>query len=192
MRFAYLLIFLCVSLTGCKSADQMPAAQVPANIVQTAGADSMEADVRRIRAHVTTIGRELPTYRCRTLELDGFSIEGGELRACYAAVQLRKLTALYLGESGRAQEEFFFWDQELESALRIEARYTEPLSGVIAEETQERLYFVNGDLVRWLGAGNVVRDPRSAEARERATSRMSAAIKFAECAQDVRAARCSA
>lgn len=192
MRTAALpVVALCASLAGCDSAERAPEPPLPRAPV-AAAADPTDAAVHRIRAHYATIERELPTYRCRTLELDGFSAEGGELQACYAGDQLRKLTARYYGESGRAEEQFFVWNQQLEFVFRADDTYTEPLSGRVQHRAEERFYFVDGKLVRWLGPGNVPRAVRSAEAQEAATGHLTIARQLAACAQDANATRCAA
>ena len=186
-----LVVALCASLAGCDPAERAPDPPPPRTAV-AAAADPTEAAVRRIRAHFATIEREVPTYRCRTLELDGFSAEGGELVACYAGDQLRKLTARYYGESGRAEEQFFVWNQQLEFVFRTDDTYTEPLSGRVQHRAEERSYFVDGKLVRWLGPGNVPRAVESAEAQEAATGHLTIARHFAACALDANATRCAA
>jgi hypothetical protein len=38
--------------------------------------------------------------------------------------------------------------------LRVESHYTKPMSGVVKTKTEERFYFADGSLIRWLDAQN--------------------------------------
>ena len=114
---------------------------------QQSGEDSV---ITRIRTHFAQIERERPSYRCRTLSLEGFSTEGGGLEACYAGDRLRKLTAIYLGESGRGQEEYYFWNDSLEFLFRKTSHYSQPLSGRIVSTDEDRFYWNSDRLVRWV------------------------------------------
>ncbi|HEU4455018.1 MAG TPA: hypothetical protein VFR81_18285 [Longimicrobium sp.] len=68
------------------------------------------ATISRIRGLFTEIEREAPTYRRTTRELQGYSLEGGELVGFYRGSELRKLATHHFGESGEATEEYYFSD----------------------------------------------------------------------------------
>jgi hypothetical protein len=61
-----------------------------------------------------------------------------------------KMVATYLGESGKASEEYYFWDGKLIFVLRTEFRYDKPLSGKVTAKTENRFYFGNDKLIRWI------------------------------------------
>lgn len=76
--------------------------------------------------------------------------KGGELTAYFSGQSLRKLVAKFYGETGQAPEEYYFWDDRLFFVLRVESRYDKPLSGVIKRKSEERFYFADDALIRWL------------------------------------------
>ena len=85
-------------------------------------------------------------------DLPGESAEGGELTAYLKDSSVRKLSAKFLGETGKALMEYYFWDDQLIFVLRVESHYTKPMSGVVKTKTEERFYFADGSLIRWLDA----------------------------------------
>ena len=88
----------------------------------------------------------------------------------------------HYGESGRASEEYFVWDQQLEFVFRRDEQYTRPMSGVVREAREQRFYFVDGQLVRWLGVGNVPQAVDRPAARQQAAQLLEQARQFASCA----------
>lgn len=159
---------------------------------QAAAVDSLEAAIGRIRQRYAEIQRGLPRYRCRTLSLDGFSAEGGELQACYDGAALRKLTARYFGESGRAEEQYFVWGDHVDFVFRQTERYTAPLSGSVAAREEQRFYFVEGRLVRWIGSDDSAQPVTSSDAQDEATRLQATGRKFAACAADPAQDTCAA
>lgn len=147
--------------------------------------------VLRIRAHFTLIEREAPTYRCRTLDLDGFSEEGGTLDACYAGPALRRLSASYFGETGRAFETFYFWGDSLEFLYRKDEHYDRPLSGNVRATDEERLYWNNGQLIRWQN-GTTREKLTTSAARRRSEEERATARQLAACAANTADSTCEA
>lgn len=122
-------------------------------VAQSTGAadSSVEEQVKSIRAKYAQIEKGLKEARQVKRDLPGESAEGGELRAWFRDRSVAKLSATFFGETGKATEEYYFWDSELIFVFRVESRYTKPLSGVVKSKTEERLYFAGGKLIRWLG-----------------------------------------
>lgn len=172
------------------SRDSLPAtgATVRARALPRAGDDS---DVTRIRAHFAQIERERPGYRCRTIALDGFSAEGGELDACYAGHQLRKLTAVYLGESGRAREEYYFWNDSLEFLFSAVSRYSAQLSGKVVSTDEDRFYWHGSRLVRWLDAHHREQALNTPEAARQDSGARASALTLARCAANLADSVCA-
>ena len=92
-------------------------------------------------------------------DLQGYSSEGGQLTAYFQKGVPIKLTAKYYGESGQATEEYYFSRGRLFFILRTSRHYAEPLGAganssappkLVRDEAQERWYFTNGELKRWL------------------------------------------
>ena len=117
--------------------------------------------------------------QCRQVkrDLSGESAEGGELTGYFKETSLRKLSAQFYGESGKALEEYYFWEDQLFFALRTESHYTMPLSGVVKIKTEERFYFDDGRLIQWLGPDKKPKPP-GPEAQERASELLAQAKKF--------------
>lgn len=145
-----------------------------------------DAAILRIRAHFTRIEKEASTYRCRSIDLQGFSAEGGTLEACYAGRALRRMSASYLGETGRASEKFYFWNDSVEFAFTTSERYDRPMSGRVVKTEEERLYWDGGHLIRWQKGAErrAVTGPsaarRSSEVRETARILAACAAKMAD------------
>jgi hypothetical protein len=129
---------------------------------------SVEEKVKSIRAKYAAIEKQLKDCRQVKRDLPDESAEGGELIAYLKDSSLRKLSARLFGETGKVLEEFFFADGQVIFVFRGETRYTEPNSGVVKSKTEQRFYFADGKLIRWLNPDNkdVTGDPAKAE-RER-------------------------
>lgn len=135
------------------------------------GADdpSVEEKIRSIRAQYGEIESQLKECRQVKRDLPDESAEGGELTAYFKDASPRKLSARFFGEIGRTLEEYYFAkDNKLMFVLRVEIHYTKPMSGVTKNKTEQRFYFADGKLIRWLNPDNkdVTADPAMPE-RER-------------------------
>jgi hypothetical protein len=129
-------------------------------------ADSpVEEKIKSIRAKYTEIEKELKDCRQVKRDLPDESAEGGELTAYFKVSNLRKLSAKFFGETGKALEEYYFAENEVIFVLRVESRYTKPMSGVVKNRTEQRFYFADGKLIRWLNPDNkdVTADAAAAE-----------------------------
>jgi hypothetical protein len=118
-----------------------------------AGDLAVEEKVKTIRNRYDEIERSLG--RCKQIERDVFgeSTEGGGLTGYFSGKSLRKLEAKFYGETGQAHEEYYFWNDQLFFVLRVVSRYDKPLSGIVKSKSQERFYFADGALIRWLDPG---------------------------------------
>jgi hypothetical protein len=106
--------------------------------------------IQSIRQHYAQINGSVPRYKRVKKELSGFSAEGGELLAYLHGPSVMKMVATYFGESGKASEEYYFWDGKLIFVLRTDFRYDKPLSGKVVKKTESRFYFSNERLIRWI------------------------------------------
>lgn len=129
------------------------AAGTAANPTKAPQADPIET----IRQHYTQINRSAPNYRKVKKNLSGFSGEGGEMIAYFHGPTVMKIVATYFGETGKATEEFYYWDGKLIFVFSKDMRYRKPLSGKVVSTTEDRFYFNNDKLLRWIdGKGNQV------------------------------------
>lgn len=117
---------------------------------QTALAQEGTDPIASIRQHYAQINRSAPLYKKVKKELSGFSAEGGELLAYFHGPSVMKIVATYFGESGKASEEYYFWDGQLIFVLRKDFQYSKPLSGKIIKTTENRFFFNSGKLIRWI------------------------------------------
>lgn len=107
-----------------------------------------------IRARYAQINRDLKRYTRVETDLMDESTEGGRLTAYYFKGAPRKLVARYYGETGRATEEYYFWNNSLFFVLRAEERYRNPIgvdsSPTVRSRQEDRYYFARGRLTRWV------------------------------------------
>jgi hypothetical protein len=126
---------------------------------------AVEEKIKSIRAKYTEIETQLKDCRQAKRDLPGESAEGGELTGYFNESNLRKLSAKFFGETGKALEEYYFAENQLIFVLRVESHYTKPMSGVTKNKTEQRFYFADGKLIRWLNPDNkdVTGDAAAAE-----------------------------
>jgi hypothetical protein len=109
-----------------------------------------EAQIQSIRQHYGQINAGVPRYKRVKKNLTGFSAEGGELVAYFHGPTIMKMVATYFGETGKASEEYYYWDGKLIFVLRRDHRYNKPLSGKIVSTKEDRFYFSNDKLIKWI------------------------------------------
>jgi hypothetical protein len=115
-----------------------------------AGELAVEEKVKTIRNRYDQIERSLGHCKQVKREVLDESTEGGALTGYFSGKSLRKLEAKFYGETGQALEEYYFWNDRLFFVLRVDTRYDKPLSGVVKSKSEERFYFADGVLIRWL------------------------------------------
>jgi hypothetical protein len=120
---------------------------LPPSVKALAAVDAIDT----IRSRYTQINKNLSRYRKVKKELSGYSAEGGALEAYFDGDSIRKIVANHYGESGRAVEEFYYWDERLIFVFRKDFRYDKPLSGRTVSSQENRFYFDNNRLIRWIG-----------------------------------------
>ncbi len=197
----YLIAAALFGSIACSDLDRQPAAAGVAAAPDTASTlpalprgprDTTDAAIARIRGHFAQIQRDSARYRCVKRDLEGFSAEGGELEACFAGEHLRKVIARYYGESGRATEEYYIWDDRLEFLFQRSERYTEPMSGTVTATEEHRFYWLNDQLIRWVGPGQQQMKLDSPEASTHSTEAQNTIRMFAACALDPSITVCAA
>ena len=118
---------------------------------------TLNEEVKTIRSRYDAVDKDLSHCKQIKRDLPDESTEGGELTAYFSGQSLRKLVAKFYGETGQAREEYYFWEDRLFFVLRVESRYDKPLSGKVTTRSEERFYFADDALIRWL-------DPEKKEA----------------------------
>ncbi len=116
--------------------------------------DQVEAQtqdpIETIRQHYAQINRNSPNYRKVKKNLSGFSAEGGEMIAYFHGPTVMKISATFFGETGKATEEYYYWDGKLIFVFRTDSRYSKPLSGKVVSTTEDRFYFSGDKMIRWI------------------------------------------
>lgn len=142
--------------------------------------------IETIRQHYTQINRNAPNYRKVKKELSGFSAEGGEIIAYFHGPTVMKIVATFFGESGKAIEEYYYWDGKLIFVFRKDSRYTKPLSGKVASSAEDRFYFANDKLIRWTGENGKEVAADSANYGEKQNEYLKTSKQFSEGARSAK------
>jgi hypothetical protein len=107
--------------------------------------------IETIRQHYASINKNVPLYRRVKKTLSGFSGEGGELIAYFHGPSVMKMVATFFGETGKAVEEYYFWNGKLIFVFTRSRGTDKPLSRESRQKTEGRFYFKDDKLIKWLG-----------------------------------------
>ena len=107
--------------------------------------------IQTIRQQYASINRSAAKYKKVKKELLGFSAEGGELVAYLSGPSIVKISATFYGEMGRATDEFYYSNDKLIFIFRRHSHYRAPLTGKVVRTTENRYYFKDDKLIRWIG-----------------------------------------
>lgn len=131
----------------------------------TAHAQS-EAQISSIRAQYAAINKRAGRHRKVKKELSGFSLEGGQLIAHFDGPAIVKLVANHYGEMGRTVEEYYYSNGKLIFVFEKVLNYNKPM-GKVVRTTENRYYFNNDQLIRWLDEKGKQADTSSEDARSK-------------------------
>jgi len=118
-------------------------------LVQTTRAQSNDP-IETIRQHYAAINKDVALYRRVKKDLSGYSAEGGELIAYFHGPTIMKIAATFFGETGKSTEEYYYWNGNLIFVFRREAHYDKPLSGKTVSTIENRFYFKDDKMIRWI------------------------------------------
>jgi hypothetical protein len=149
------------------------AAAAQAAVTETSGDPATIARIRRLYQETEA---RLDRMRVDSLELEGWSLEGGQLFAYRDGSALRKIVARHYGETYNTREEFYFDSTTPYFVLVVTQQYTEPLSGIVEGTLEHRYYFEGNSLIRRIrhqapppdSLDMAFRDPDVAELRREA------------------------
>lgn len=127
------------------------AAFLPVGLVSIASASPQTEDsINAIRQQYAAINKRVGKYRKVKKRLSGFSLEGGELTAYFQGPAIIKIVAMHFGEGGRTLEEYYYRDGKLIFVFEKVFQYDRPLSGKVVSTVENRFYYDNEKLIRWL------------------------------------------
>lgn len=136
--------------------------------------------ITSIRERYAAVNKNLAKYRVVKKELSGFSTEGGELVAYFDGATVVKAVANHLGETGRSLEEFYYRGGKLIFVFSRRETYDAPMSGKVSKTEEERFYFADGRLIRWLDNRGRVVPPGRGEYREAQARYLDSSRRFVE------------
>lgn len=128
--------------------------------------------IQSIRQHYAAINKRVGRYKKVKKELSGFSTEGGELIAYFEGPAVMKIAAAYYGESGRAGEEYYYQDGKLIFVYRKDSTYDKPLSGKVVKTEENRFYFENSRLIKWINENGKEVSPGGSEYKNKQVQRI--------------------
>lgn len=154
----------------------------PAGVAGQASGNSRQEKeaISSIRERYAAVNKNLSKYRVVKKELAGFSTEGGELVAYFEGASVVKMAATHLGETGRWFEEFYCRDGELIFVFYRRETYDTPMSGKVSKTAEERFYFADGRLIRWLDNRGRAVAPGRGEYREAQARYLDSSRRFVE------------
>jgi hypothetical protein len=118
--------------------------------------DSTEARISAIRAeYQKTNSMTLKKVR---FEATGESSEGADAARYYAGDSLRKIVADYAGHMGHQTSEYYFSAGKLFFVYTVDYYYDGYMTGRIKRKEENRYYFHNGRLIRWLDEKGKIKD----------------------------------
>jgi hypothetical protein len=144
-----------------------------------------EASILSIRRRYAAINRSVRKYKKVKKELSGFPLEGGELTAYFNGPRIMKITASYFGESGKATEEYYYWNEKLIFVLRRDYTYDQPMSGKIVSAQANRFYFDNVRLIRWIDQNRKSKPPGDGEYQAKQQELLETSNQFLKAARSL-------
>ena len=134
--------------------------------------------IQTIRQQYAAINKGARRYKKVKKELSGFSLEGGELFAYFDGPAIVKIVANHFGESGKASEEYYYANGKLIFVLRKDYRYSQPMSGKVVSTRENRFYFQNDRLIRWLSEDGKQVGTASDEFKQKQDEYLDSSSKF--------------
>ena len=147
--------------------------------------DTSQTDdsISSIRQRYAAINKSVRKYKKVKKELSGFSLEGGELIAYFSGPRIVKITAAYFGESGRAMEEYYYWNEKLIFVFRRDYTYSEPMSGKVVSTKSNRFYFGGDRLIRWIDENGKAKSSSDGEYQTKQQELLETSNKFLKAAR---------
>jgi hypothetical protein len=122
-----------------------------------------------IRSQVENINQSLSSYKLITKDDDDQTTEGGEVKGYFSGGEIKRIGAVYYGETGRVRKEYYFANKKLIFYYSFEERYKQPFyttpgKVIISKKQETRFYFDNGILIKYIY--NPIRQMGNGEVRK--------------------------
>ena len=137
--------------------------------------------VIKIRERYSQINRSSSIYRQVKKDVPSDSPEGAGMIAFFSGKQIMKIAVTYYYESGRENVEYYFWEGKLIFVYKRDSHYDVPMSGRVVSVKENRCYFDEGRLIKWLD-GKKERDVSNKNAEDIRTEFLDGAKEFVELA----------
>jgi len=109
------------------------------------------AKINFIKTQFAAINNNLSSFKKVTVEDTAESTEGNEVVKYFSGNEIKKIKAIYLGETGKATDEYYFFNNKLIFYYRAVYRYDVPIYAnngkVKAKLAEETRYYFNGDRI---------------------------------------------
>ena len=109
-----------------------------------------DVSINNIRRQYSAINNRSSRLKKVKKELSGFSLEGGQLLAYLDGPAIVKLVATHYGEMGRTSEEYYYSNGKLIFVFEKVFHYNKPMTGKAVRTTENRYYFDNDQMIRWI------------------------------------------
>lgn len=114
--------------------------------------------VQLIRQQYVAINKRASRYKKVKKELSGLSLEGGELVAYFDGPAVVKVVATHYGEMGRSVDEYYYSSGKLIFVFEKVLHYNKPMSGKVVRTAEDRYYFADDKLIRWIDENGKLAD----------------------------------
>lgn len=122
----------------------------------------VESDVKIIRKIFQDTNNDAKSFKKIEKDLEGFSAEGGSLTGYLKDGKVQKMIVTYFGEMGKKVIEMYANQENLVFVFCVESSYDKAFGKVVSTE-ENRLYFKDSTLIRWIGADKKEKDLKAAE-----------------------------
>jgi hypothetical protein len=116
--------------------------------------------ISKIKNDFEKINSDTERLRVVTRDMEGVSSEGGFLKLLYDERRLRKAILIAYGETGKSVTEYYFKSNKLIFICRKDESYSTSIydhtQPKIKKEEENRFYFLNGELIRWIDKNNKI------------------------------------
>lgn len=150
--------------------------------------------ILKIREHFNYVNNNLSRLEQRTFEETDHSTEGGKGLLYFDGTDLVKVSLELLGETGKLERELYFKNEYLLFIFDKSYRYNAPIyiddsrakefglsEGFNAEKTkvyEDRFYFENEKLIRWIDSSGQLRPPNDPEYYSKEKSLVDYSLEF--------------